>query len=44
MYKRKWKLFIEDWKGMVGFRNRIVHAYFEIGLSIVMKEILEKEE
>ncbi len=24
-----------DWKGMAGFRNRIVHAYFEISPRIV---------
>ena len=24
-----------DWKGMAGFRNRIVHAYFEISTRIV---------
>jgi uncharacterized protein with HEPN domain len=24
-----------DWKGMEGFRNRIVHAYFDISLGVV---------
>jgi len=24
-----------DWKGMAGFRNRIIHAYFEISTRIV---------
>lgn len=29
-----------DWKGMVGLRNRIVHAYFGIDLEIVWQIIL----
>ncbi len=24
-----------DWKGMAGFRNRVIHAYFEISTRIV---------
>jgi len=31
-----------DWKGVVGFRNRIVHEYFELSLD-VMWFIITKE-
>jgi len=31
-----------DWKGMIGFRNRIAHAYFNISIEIVW-HIVEKE-
>lgn len=31
-----------DWKGVVGFRNRIVHEYFELSLD-VMWYIITKE-
>jgi len=31
-----------DWRGMVGLRNRIVHAYFNISTSIVW-HIVERE-
>lgn len=31
-----------DWRGMVGFRDRITHAYFEISLDVVW-HIIKKE-
>ncbi len=31
-----------DWQGMVGFRNRIIHAYFDISTDIVW-HIIKKE-
>jgi uncharacterized protein with HEPN domain len=31
-----------DWKGITGFRNRIVHAYFEISVTILWHIIKNK--
>jgi uncharacterized protein with HEPN domain len=31
-----------DWQGMIGFRNRIAHAYFDISTNIVWY-IIENE-
>jgi len=31
-----------EWRGMIGFRNRIAHAYFDISTNIVWY-IIEKE-
>lgn len=37
-----------DWKGIIGFRNRITHEYFGISLTIIwhiiMKELPELKE
>jgi len=31
-----------DWQGVIGFRNRIIHAYFDISHSIVWHIIKEE--
>ena len=31
-----------DWSSIVGMRNRLIHAYFDVNLSIVWKTVTEE--